>query len=312
MTPAQLSVAFFLQMVVIIGACRAAGWFVKRFLGQPQVVGELIAGVVLGPSLFGLFFPDLQAAIFPKDSKNVLYVVAQLGIGLYMFIVGLGFRTEHFRSNIRSAGAVSLSGMAAPFLVALLLAPWLYGMPGLFGPKVTEGQATLYLGACIAITAFPVLARIIHDRGLVGTPLGSLALSSGAIDDAGAWTVLAIVLASFGDGAGVAIKAIAGGIGFVLFAIFLGPRLLAPLGRIAEREGRINANSMTIALMLFMASALAMDSIGIHAVFGGFILGTVMPRGFFATELKRQLEPLAVTVLVPTSSSIRGSTHSSR
>lgn len=300
MTPAQLSIAFFLQMALIIAACRGVGWLAKRFLGQPQVVGEMIAGVILGPSLFGLLAPDLQAAIFPKESKAVLFVVAQLGVGLYMFIVGLGFQARHFRSNARSAGAVSLSGMAAPFLVAIVLAPWLIGIPGLFAPQITQVQATLFIGACIAITAFPMLARIIHERGLSGTPLGTLSLSAGAIDDAGAWTVLAVVLASFGDGPGVAIKAIVGGVAFVAFMLIFGPRLLAPLARIAEREGRINPNLMGFTLILFMASAFAMDSIGIHAVFGGFILGTVIPRGFFADELKRQIEPFAVVVLLPT------------
>ena len=300
MTPAQLSIAFFLQMLVIIATCRGVGRLAKRFLGQPQVVGEMIAGVILGPSLFGLVAPDLQAALFPAESRKVLFVVAQLGVGLYMFIVGLGFRTDHFRSNARSAGAVSLSGMAAPFLVAAAITPWLLGIPGLFSPRVTGGQATLFMGACIAITAFPMLARIIHERGLAGTPLGTLSLSAGAIDDAGAWVVLAIVLASFGDGAGVAIKAIGGGIAFVALAVTIGPRLLAPLGRAAEREGRVGDDALAITLMLFMGCAFAMDAIGIHAVFGGFILGTVMPRGLFADEVRKRLEPFAVVVLLPT------------
>ncbi|HEX8554612.1 MAG TPA: cation:proton antiporter [Sphingomonas sp.] len=300
MTPAELSIAFFGQMLVIIGACRSVGWLAKRFLGQPQVVGEMIAGVILGPSLLGLLAPDIQQTIFPKESRSVLFVVAQLGVGLYMFIVGLGFRADHFRAQARSAAAVSLSGMLAPFLVAVAITPWLIGIPGLFAERITQGQATLFLGACIAITAFPMLARIIHERGLSGTPLGTLSLSAGAIDDAGAWCVLAVVLASFGDGAGVAVKAIVGGIGFVALAATLGPRLLAPLGRIAEREGGVNGNVMAVVLMLFMASAFAMDAIGIHAVFGGFVLGTVIPRGLLANYLKQRLEPFAVVVLLPT------------
>ncbi len=299
MTTAELSTAFFLQMLAIVAACRAMGWFTKRYLGQPSVVGEIVAGVILGPSLFGLLAPDLQAAIFPKDARGALYVVAQLGAGLFMFIVGLGFRPEHFRNNARSAAAVSLSGMLAPFLAAVALTPWLLQTPGLFLPGVTQVQATLFLGACIAITAFPVLARIIHDRGLDGTKLGALALSAGAIDDAGAWSVLAIVLASFGDGAGVAVMAIAGGAAFVIFAVFVGPRLFAPLGRIAEREGRINSNVLGTTMMLFLAAAFAMDWVGLHAVFGGFVLGAVMPRGFFAEEMKRKLEPFTLIVLLP-------------
>lgn len=299
MSAAQLSIIFFLQMAVIIGACRLVGWVAKRYLGQPQVVGEMIAGVILGPSLLGALAPGVQGMLFPPDSKNVLFVGAQFGVGLYMFLVGLGFQAGHFRANAGSAAAVSISGMAAPFLLAILVTPWLMGMPGLFNPDLSPYQATLFMGACIAITAFPMLARIIHERGLSGTPLGTLSLSAGAIDDAGAWVVLAIVLATFGDGPMVAVKAIVGGGAFVLFMLTLGPRLLAPLGRMAERQGGVGHGLLGITLILFLLSAFAMDAIGIHAVFGGFILGTVMPRGLFAAEIKRQVEPFATVILLP-------------
>ena len=298
MTNAELSVAFFLQMAIIIAACRIVGWLAKRYLGQPQVVGEMIAGVILGPSLFGLLAPDLQAALFPKESRSILFVGAQLGVGLYMFLVGLGFRRDHFRANAKSAAAVSLAGMAAPFLVAVAIAPWLVA-EGLFGRGIQIWQAMLFMGAAISITAFPMLARIIHERGLSGTRLGSLSLAAGAIDDAGAWCVLAIVLASFGAGPMVAIMAIAGGGAFALFMLTLGPKLLGPLGRIVEREGRLSPTVLGIVLILFMLCAWAMDAVGIHAVFGGFILGVAMPRGLLSDEVKRQLEPFAVLVLLP-------------
>jgi len=298
MTPAQLSVAFFLQMAVIIAACRGVGWLVKRYLGQPQVVGEMIAGVILGPSLLGLLAPDLQHLLFPKESKTILYVGAQLGIGLYMFLVGLGFQADHFKTNAKSALAVSISGMVAPFMAAVALTPWLLHMD-LFGEGVTLLQSTLFMGAAISITAFPVLARIIQERGLSKTPLGTMTLASGAIDDAGAWTVLAVVLATFGDGPMVAVKAILGGGAFVVFMVTLGPKLLAPLGRIAERQGKLTPGLLGVVIILFMACAWAMDAAGLHAVFGGFILGTVLPRGLLTRELKKQLEPFAVVVLVP-------------
>jgi len=297
-TNAELSVAFFLQMAIIIAACRIVGWLAKRYLGQPQVVGEMIAGVVLGPSLFGLLAPDLQAALFPKESRSILFVGAQLGVGLYMFLVGLGFRRDHFRANAKSAAAVSLAGMAAPFVVAVALAPWLVA-EGLFGQGIQTWQAMLFMGAAISITAFPMLARIIHERGLSGTRLGSLSLAAGAIDDAGAWCVLAIVLASFGAGPMLAVTAIAGGGAFALFMLTLGPKMLAPLGRIVEREGRLSPTVLGVVLILFMLSAWAMDAVGIHAVFGGFILGVAMPRGLLSDEVKRQLEPFAVLVLLP-------------
>lgn len=299
MTPAQLSVLFFLQLFVIVAAARGVGWLARRYLGQPQVVGEMIAGVVLGPSLFGLLAPDLQAALFPAETRGVLFVGAQLGVGLYMFLVGLGFDTEHFRLNLRSAGAVSLSGMAAPFLLAALLTPWLLGKPGLFNPGLSGLEATLFLGACISITAFPMLARIIHERGLSGSPLGTLSLSAGAIDDAGAWTVLAVVLATFGDGPGVAVKAVLGALGFALLVLGPGRRLLAPLGRRAERDGGAGDGVLAMVLMLFLLSAFVMDWAGMHAVFGGFLLGTAMPRGLLAQDLRRKLEPFTVVLLLP-------------
>ncbi|GAA4010257.1 cation:proton antiporter [Sphingomonas swuensis] len=299
MTPAQLSVAFFLQLMLIIACCRGVGWLAKRFFGQPQVVGEMIAGVVLGPSLLGLLAPEAQAFLFPPESKPILFVVAQLGVGLYMFIVGLGFDLDHFRGNARSAAAVSLSGIAAPFLVATALTPWLLATPGLFAPTISQAEATLFMGACIAITAFPMLARIIHERGISGSSLGTLALSAGAIDDAGAWMVLAIVLASFGDGPNVAMLAIGGGVAFALVMLTLAPPLLARLGSWHARKGHIDHQLLSVVMILFMASAWTMDAIGIHAVFGGFILGAVMPRGAFATDLRKMLEPLTTVVLLP-------------
>lgn len=299
MAPAELSIYFFAQLAIIIAVARAVGWAARKWMGQPQVVGEMIAGVVLGPSLFGLFFPEIQQALFPKDSRTLLYVLAQLGVGLYMFLVGLQFRGDEFRANVKSAASVSIAGMAAPFLIAILIAPLLLANGGLFTAGVGQFQATLFMGAAIAITAFPMLARIIHERGLSGTRLGTLSLSAGAIDDAAAWTVLAVVLASLGAGPVVAIKAIGGGGLLALFILFAGPRLLAPLGRVAEREGKVSQSLLGVTLILFATAALGMDWAGLHAVFGGFLLGTVMPRGVFASEVRRVLEPVTVVMLLP-------------
>lgn len=299
MSAAELSVIVFAQLAVIIAACRTVGWIARRYLGQPQVVGEMIAGIILGPSLFGLFLPDIQAFVFPEESRSFLYVGAQLGVGLYMFLVGLGFRTDEFRARAGSAAAVSLSGIAAPFLVAVVLTPWLMEVPGLFSDAATRLQASLFMGAAIAITAFPMLARIIHERGLSSTPLGTLSLSSGAIGDAAAWIVLAVVVASFGGGMGAAWITIAGAIAFTVFMVTLAPRLLAPLGRIVEREGSVSHGVLAVTLVLFLVAAFAMDAIGIHAVFGGFLLGAVMPRGLFAAETRRLLEPVAVVLFLP-------------
>jgi Kef-type K+ transport system membrane component KefB len=299
----KLALLFFLQLAVILAVSRTCGWAVQRWLRQPPVIGEMIAGVLLGPSLLGTITPGIQAVLFPPESRPVLYVVAQLGIGLYMFIVGLGFRSDHFRSHAPKAAAVSLSGILVPFAVALIATPWLMAVPGLFGERVTRFDATLFFGAAIAITAFPVLARIIHDRGLTHTALATLSLSAAAIGDAVAWCVLAVVLASIGAGAGVAIMAIAGGAVFSALVIFWGPKLLAPLGRAAEREHAAGAalgpGLLAIALITFALAAFTAEGIGLHAVFGGFLMGTAMPRGVFAQRVKGALEPLTLAFLLP-------------
>ncbi len=215
---------FFLQMFVILAVCRVCGWAVRRFLRQPQVIGEMIAGVILGPSLLGGIAPELQQFLFPPESKPMLNVVAQTGIAIYMFLVGLDFRSDDFKANAPSAVAVSVSGIVVPFVVAMLAVPWLLHVPGLFASGISRFNATLFLGAAIAITAFPVLARIIHDRGLSGTLIATQALSAAAIGDAVAWCVVAVVLASLGAGAGIAVLAIVGGLVFALALILLGPR----------------------------------------------------------------------------------------
>ena len=300
---AQLSITFFLQMAIILATCRVVGWLGQKYLKQPQVVCEMIAGVLLGPSLFGLVAPELQKSLFTAENKGVLYVGAQFGVGLYMFLVGLGFRTDHFKANVRKAASVSLAGMAVPFVMAILITPWLMTVPGLFTPKATQFDATLFMGAAIAITAFPMLARIIHERGLSNTALGTLSLSAGAIDDAAAWCVLAIVLASFGAGAGIAYTAIFGGILFAGFMIFAMPHILAPLARWAEREAatgkQMNGTIFALVMIAFMLAAYTADVIGLHAVFGGFLLGCVMPRGVLADQIKARLEPITVVVLLP-------------
>ncbi len=297
--PGDFSIHFFLQLAVILLACRVVGWLGKKLLAQPQVVGEMIAGVVLGPSLLGLFWPDVSAALFPPQTKNILYVGAQFGVGLYMFMVGTSFQAGHFKSKGASAFAVSLSGIAAPFLIAVLITPFLLKVPGLFAANITQANATLFLGACIALTAFPMLARIIKETGLSNSPLGTLSLTAGAFDDAASWCVLAIVLATFGAGPGVAVLAIGGGLLFALFVIFIGRKLLEPLGRMVEAKGEMSLGMLAVVLMLFCLSAFVMDAVGIHAIFGGFILGTAMPRGKFVDELKKKVEPMAVVLLLP-------------
>lgn len=302
-----LAASFFLQMAVILFTCRIVGLLAKR-IGQPQVVGEMIAGVMLGPSLLGMIWPDSAKLIFTQESRGILFTGAQLGVGLYMFLVGLEFNTSHFKSRARSAASVSIAGMVVPFILGALLVLWLQHVPGIFSPKVRYFEGALFLGAAIAITAFPMLARIISERGLSGTPLGTLALAAGAIDDAAAWCVLAVVLATFGASSplqigGISIApqvvAIGGSFAYGLLMLTIGRRLLAGLGKRAEREGGVSQPMMAITLALFCLAAWYTDIIGVHAVFGGFILGIAMPRGVFADDIRKKIEPFAVVFLLP-------------
>jgi Kef-type K+ transport system membrane component KefB len=199
--------------------------------------------------------------------------------------------------------------MVVPFVLGGLLAPLLLKEKGqFFNPETQTLQAALFMGAAIAITAFPMLARIIYERGLSGTSLGTLALAAGAIDDAAAWCVLAFVLASFpgakdavflGHHINPATLAIVGGISYATFMLTVGKRLLAQLGKFAEREGKLSPAMLGIVLMLFCLSAWFTDSIGIHAVFGGFILGIAMPRGIITEQVTKKVEPFTVVFLLP-------------
>lgn len=303
----QQATQFFLQMAVILLACRWVGALARR-LGQPQVVGEMIAGVLLGPSLLGWILPQATELVFTQESRGILYAGAQLGVGLYMFLVGLEFRTDHFRARARSAVSVSLAGMAVPFALGALLVLWLRHVPGIFSPELRYFEGALFMGASIAITAFPMLARIISERGLAGTPLGTLALSAGAIDDAAAWALLAVVLSTFGASQpmeigglriGAEVVAIGGALLYGAVLLTIGRRLLAILGRRAEQAGSVTPQALATILALFCLTAWYADTIGVHAVFGGFILGIAMPRGVLAKDLKQKLQPMCVVFLLP-------------
>lgn len=298
MTPFEISVRFFLQLAVVLVACRIVAWLARR-VGQPPVVGEMIAGVALGPSLFGLLAPTLQAELFPAESRPILFSGAQLGLVLYMFVVGLEFRVDLVRTRLRSALAVSLSGILAPFAFGCVIALWLLERGGLFQDNVSPMQAAPYLGAAMAITAFPMLARIIVERGLAGTGVGALALAAGAIDDAAAWCVLALVLASFAGDPTIALWALGGSVAMVAVVFTLGRRLLRAIGDYSEKNENADHAMFGVTLVLLMLAAWFTDSIGIYAVFGAFMLGTAVPKGPFAERMRAKIEPLTTSLLLP-------------
>ncbi len=298
MNPFDLSVRFFLQMAFILLACRAMGMVFKR-IGQSQVVSEMVAGVLMGPSLLGWLAPGFSAYMFPPESKPILFAVCQIGLVLYMFLIGVEFDLGMIRSRMRSAAAVSLVGIAAPFAMGGVLALFLAGDTSLFSSHTSAFQAVLFMGAAMSITAFPMLARIIAEQGLNNTSLGNLALAAGAINDAAAWGVMALVLASFQSDASIALYAIGGGLAFALLVLGVVKPLMKPLGELVERRGEMSQDILITVLILVMVGAWFTDFIQIYAVFGAFVMGLAMPRGRFAAELQRIIHPLTTAFLVP-------------
>ena len=294
----DLSVLFFLQLAFILAVCRVVGILFKQ-LGQSQVVSEMIAGVVMGPSLMGWLLPDFSAYLFPPASKPILFAVCQVGLVLYMFLIGVEFDIELIRSKLRSAASISLAGILAPFALGALLAFYLAGDSSFFSLKTTPLQAMLFMGAAMSITAFPMLARIIFEQGLSKTSLGTLALAAGSMDDAAAWCVLAVVLASFQNNINIAIYAIGGGVLFALVTMLVIKPLLQPWGEKVAASGEMSVGILSSVLMLTMLGAWFTDFIQIYAVFGAFVMGIAMPRGKFAQELHRIIYPLTTAFLLP-------------
>ncbi len=303
----SLAVQFFLQIAVILLFCRVVGTIAARF-GQPQVVAEMIAGVLLGPSLFGLLFPETQTALFPwdktqttRDTQSYLFPASQLGLALYMFVVGLEFRMDIIQKRLKSSVAVSFAGMAAPFGLGALVAWFCHGHPELhlYPEKISLSSAMIFTGACMCITAFPMLARIIHFKGLAGTTMGTVAIGAGAIDDATAWCLLAIVLAKIDNNWSNAVLNIGGGVGFVIVAYVVIKPLMARLEKYFVEKGSLSDSGLVVGLALMSLGAWWTDYIHLHAVFGAFVMGSVMPRTIFARDLIARIQPLAVALLLP-------------
>ncbi|WP_240491439.1 cation:proton antiporter [Pirellula sp. SH-Sr6A] len=301
----HLAVQFFAQIAVILLFCRLVG-VAAKWVGQPQVVAEMIAGVLLGPSLFGLFWPEWQSWLFPwdvaqqtRDTQSYLFPASQLGLALYMFIVGLEFRVDILRSHFKSSVAVSLAGMIAPFVLGAGLAYYFIYNSSLFPEKTTPFEAMLFLGASMCITAFPMLARIIHFKKLAGTTMGTVAIGAGAIDDAMAWCLLALVLASFDQDPSKVVMSFGGGIGYVVFVFALVRPIMKRIEGWFLRDGVLTEGGLVIGLALMSLGAWCTDLIGLHAVFGAFLMGAAMPRKFMSEQLIDRIQPLAVALLLP-------------
>jgi Kef-type K+ transport system membrane component KefB len=286
-----------IQLLVITLATQAVGRLASLFR-QPAVVGEIAAGVLLGPSLVGLLWPAAYSFLFPESSLAILRLLSQLGVILFMFSVGLDVDTAHLRQRAPTAIAVSHFSIVVPFLLGVGIALALF--PSQAPPGVPFHSFALFMGIALSITAFPVLARVIEERGLTRTPLGSTALACAAVDDVTAWSLLAMVVT----------LVTAGGIGRTLafmvcaLAIFMAAMvwMVRPwLGRLFEQSrGALSRVQMAQVLVLLLSSALLTELIGIHALFGAFLAGAIMPPSEeLRQRLRERLETLSSVFLLP-------------
>ncbi|GLW34700.1 cation:proton antiporter [Actinoplanes regularis] len=295
MTPTELAPRFFIAVAVIILFCRLITWLLAK-VGQPPVVSEMLAGVMLGPSLLGLLFPQVQEALFPAPLLPILYVVGQIGLVLFMFQTGYAFKSHKVTNLVGTAGAVSLAGVTVPLLFGVLLVLATAGVVPIRVDGVSIGVTAAFVGVALAITAFPMLARIITERGIAGTRHGSLSLASGAVDDGVAWIMLAVVLA-FGSGeAGPAFVTAGGTVLFGLVLWLAGPRVTGALIRTDRLDER--GRMLAVVALLFLI-AFYTDEIGLYAVFGAFALGVVMPRHERTDRVIGRVGPVASAVFLP-------------
>ncbi|GAA3241377.1 hypothetical protein GCM10017691_44510 [Pseudonocardia petroleophila] len=288
-----------LDVAIVVVAARLTGRLFRR-VGQPAVIGEIVAGIALGPTLLGAFPGDLDQVLFPPDVRPFLSVIAQLGLALFMFIVGLEVDLSLIRGRRRAAGAVAAGSVVLPFAlgvgVALVLHPY-------HAESVPLLPFALFMGVAMSITALPVLARILTERGMQRTPTGVLALACAAIDDVIGWTLLAVVVAVAAGGSAGGALVIMGWTLLFALVMFFGVRpLLARLVGWHARAGRLTPDILAVVLAGLLASAWITEIIGVHAIFGAFLFGAVMPRREAAAltrEILERLEQVSLLLLLP-------------
>ena len=287
-----------LQLVVIVIASRLVG---KLFLmmGQPRVMGEIVAGIILGPSLLGQLSPTAMAFLFPTASLEPLRLLSQIGVVLFMFVVGMELDLGDLRKKAYLAIMVSHVSIVVPFFLGVTLSLLVYGSES--PARTSFTPFALFVGVAMSVTAFPVLARILEDRGLSKTTLGGVALTCAAFDDVTAWCLLALVIAiARADAMLPAIITIAFVIAFITLMIFLVKPMLARLARRTSDNERHRRGLVALILVFVFASALITEIIGIHALFGAFLAGVVMPATAGIRDmLKARLETLSLVVLLP-------------
>jgi Kef-type K+ transport system membrane component KefB len=288
-----------LQIAVILVAARIVGFLFQK-INQPQVMGEMVAGILLGPSLLGWLAPGVSAALFHPASLSYLNALSQVGLVVFMFVVGLALNPSELHGYGHAAVLTSHVSIVAPFCLGGLTAMYLY--PRLSDDSVTFTGFALFMGAAMSITAFPVLARILTERGLVRSRMGTLAIACAAVDDVTGWCILAyiVVLVRVTHATRPAWVTIAGSIAYVLIMLFVARRILPAFEREFRKRDRLTDNLIAVIVVLVLVSALATEWLGIHLLFGAFLMGAIMPKApEFTRYLLHKFESVTVVLLLP-------------
>lgn len=287
-----------LQIITIIVVARFFGW-VFRKIGQPSVIGEIIAGIFLGPSLVGMYFPEYSALLFPKESLGNLQFLSQIGLILFMYVIGMELDLKVLKNQAKEAVVISHASIVFPFALGMGLSYFIYHQ---FAPEGVEFLSfSLFMGIAMSITAFPVLARIVQERGINKTRLGTIVITCAAADDITAWCILAAVIAIVKAGSiASSIYIMLMAFAYVLAMLFLVKPFFKKVGDLYSRHDTINKSVAAIFLLTLIISSYITEIIGIHALFGAFMTGVIMPdvakvRNLFIEKV----EDVAVILLLP-------------
>jgi Kef-type K+ transport system membrane component KefB len=287
-----------LEVVVIIALSRLMG-FACRSIKQPLVIGEIIAGIMLGPSLFGLIAPDVAATLFPLSTLPALNVLSQVGLIFFMFLIGLELDPKYLKGNLDVAILTSNVSILVPFALATVTSLLLY--PLVSNNTVSFTAFALFLGSALSITAFPVLSRIITENNLQNTRLGTLALTCAAVDDVTAWCLLALAIAVTRSNSFVAaLPTIGFSLVYITLMLTLGSWFLQRFSRLYKRTGRLNQFALAAIYISVVVSALITELIGIHLIFGAFLIGAIMPKEpGLVREIAHKTEDFVLIFLLP-------------
>lgn len=286
-----------IALVVIVIAARILGAVFRR-LHQPQVMGEVVAGLLLGPSFLGWLAPQLSLQLLPLAIAPFLAVIAQVGVILFMFLVGLELDTNLLRQRTRATIAISHTSIVVPFLLGAGLAIWLY--PRFAGGNISFTAFTLFIGVAMSVTAFPVLARILTDTKMQSSRMGVLALACAAVDDVTAWCLLALVVGVARAQSGRVLLTVAAAIAFILFMLLIARKGAVWLARRQTALGATTQPIFAIVCVSLLVSALLTERIGIHALFGAFLLGAIVPHDSqLARDVREKCEDLVIVLFLP-------------